>query len=224
MIANDQRTVASTGCCIGQTWIAADGLGFPKSWRTGPPAPAPASTRERILDVALDLFTEQGYDQTSLREIAEQLGFTKAALYYHFASKEEIFMALHERLHAAAGGSVDVLRDTPLTVAGWAAALDALVEAIPANRKLMQMHMRNRTAFEKLHRADYAKEHEDLEERLRGALSDPSVPLRDRIRMGTAFSALMGGLLLGGDAFGDARPDQLVEELKSVLHDILRVG
>ena len=57
------------------------------------------STRERILDVALDLFIEKGYDKTSLREIAEQLGFTKAALYYHFATKDDILMALHLRLH-----------------------------------------------------------------------------------------------------------------------------
>lgn len=48
------------------------------------------STRERIKEVALELFTEQGYEQTSLREIAERLGVTKAALYYHFKSKEEI--------------------------------------------------------------------------------------------------------------------------------------
>ena len=61
--------------------------------------PEAASTRERILDVALDLFIEKGFDGTSLREIAEQLGVTKAALYYHFASKDDILMALHMRLH-----------------------------------------------------------------------------------------------------------------------------
>src|SRR5215813_4013950 len=47
-------------------------------------------TRTRIQAIALELFTEQGYDATSLREIAERLGVTKAALYYHFKSKEEI--------------------------------------------------------------------------------------------------------------------------------------
>ncbi|SBT50791.1 TetR/AcrR family transcriptional regulator [Micromonospora narathiwatensis] len=47
-------------------------------------------TRERIQAVALELFTEQGYEKTSLREIAERLGVTKAALYYHFKSKDEI--------------------------------------------------------------------------------------------------------------------------------------
>src|SRR5579863_3643512 len=59
----------------------------------------PQGTRARILDVALDLFIEKGYDKTSLREIAGRLGFTKAALYYHFPSKQDILMALHLRLH-----------------------------------------------------------------------------------------------------------------------------
>ncbi|WP_284329283.1 TetR/AcrR family transcriptional regulator [Demequina litorisediminis] len=51
-------------------------------------------TRERIQEVALERFTANGYDQTSLREIAEDLGVTKAALYYHFKSKEEILDGL----------------------------------------------------------------------------------------------------------------------------------
>lgn len=50
----------------------------------------PASTRDRARAIALELFATQGYDGTSMREIAEQLGVTKAALYYHFAGKEDI--------------------------------------------------------------------------------------------------------------------------------------
>lgn len=52
------------------------------------------TTRERILRAALRLFAEHGYGATSMREIAEQLGITKAALYYHFDSKEDIVRAL----------------------------------------------------------------------------------------------------------------------------------
>jgi AcrR family transcriptional regulator len=54
-------------------------------------------TRERIQAVALELFTEQGYEATSLREIAERLGVTKAALYYHFKTKEDIVSSLVDR-------------------------------------------------------------------------------------------------------------------------------
>ncbi len=59
------------------------------------PGETPAdTTRERILRAALRLFADQGYGATSMREIAEQLGITKAALYYHFDSKEDIVRAL----------------------------------------------------------------------------------------------------------------------------------
>jgi len=57
-------------------------------------------TRGQIRQVALELFAEQGYEKTSLREIAERLGITKAAVYYHFKTKEEILRTLFDELLA----------------------------------------------------------------------------------------------------------------------------
>lgn len=48
------------------------------------------NTRDEILTVAMRLFVDHGYDKTSLREIADEIGVTKAALYYHFRTKEDI--------------------------------------------------------------------------------------------------------------------------------------
>ena len=62
------------------------------------PQSAPGNTRQRIQDVALELFAEQGYEKTSLREIAEALDVTKAALYYHFKTKEDILISLFQDL------------------------------------------------------------------------------------------------------------------------------
>lgn len=53
-----------------------------------------ARTRERARQVALRLFTEQGYEATSLRQIANELGINKASLYYHFDGKEAIVQSL----------------------------------------------------------------------------------------------------------------------------------
>lgn len=50
--------------------------------------------RERIQAVAVRMFAERGYDNTSLREIAEELGVTKAALYYHFKTKEDLVTSI----------------------------------------------------------------------------------------------------------------------------------
>jgi AcrR family transcriptional regulator len=51
-------------------------------------------TRERIISVAAGLFAEKGFAGTSIRDISDALGVTKAALYYHFASKEEMLAAI----------------------------------------------------------------------------------------------------------------------------------
>ncbi|MGN0127346.1 TetR/AcrR family transcriptional regulator [Glutamicibacter soli] len=51
-------------------------------------------SREKILDVATDLFVEHGYAGTPLSAIAAQLDFTKAALYYHFKSKVDILSGI----------------------------------------------------------------------------------------------------------------------------------
>ncbi|MDN5859075.1 MAG: TetR/AcrR family transcriptional regulator [Pseudonocardia sp.] len=59
------------------------------------------NTRQQIRVIAMELFAEQGYDKTSLREIAERLGVTKAAVYYHFRTKEEIVTSLFDDQLAA---------------------------------------------------------------------------------------------------------------------------
>jgi AcrR family transcriptional regulator len=65
------------------------------------------NTREQIRTVALEMFAERGYDGTSLREIAEQLGVTKAAVYYHFKTKEDILVSLLEDFLGQVDGLVD---------------------------------------------------------------------------------------------------------------------
>ena len=57
------------------------------------------STKERILDIALELFAQNGYLGTSMSDIAKQLGFTKAALYKHYTSKQEILDQIVERMN-----------------------------------------------------------------------------------------------------------------------------
>ena len=56
-------------------------------------------TKERILETALELFAQNGYLGTSMNDIAKQLGFTKAALYKHYTSKQEILDRIVERMN-----------------------------------------------------------------------------------------------------------------------------
>lgn len=72
-------------------------------------------TREAILNVALRLFHDQGYDKTSLREIADEVGVTKAALYYHFAAKEELLLSLVRPAGEALDGLLDRMAQQELS-------------------------------------------------------------------------------------------------------------
>ncbi|SPE24887.1 Transcriptional regulator, TetR family [Candidatus Sulfotelmatomonas gaucii] len=55
------------------------------------------ATRDRIVDVALDLFRRQGFEQTTMREIAAKAGVSLGSAYYYFESKEDLVMAFYER-------------------------------------------------------------------------------------------------------------------------------
>lgn len=52
------------------------------------------STKQEILETALELFSVQGYEATSISQIADAVGIRKASLYSHFASKQKILDAL----------------------------------------------------------------------------------------------------------------------------------
>ena len=70
-------------------------------------------TRALAQQTALRLFTEQGYEATSLRQIADELGINKASLYYYFDSKEAIVHALVAERGDEAEQLLDWLRSQP---------------------------------------------------------------------------------------------------------------
>ncbi|MGW4247513.1 TetR/AcrR family transcriptional regulator, partial [Nocardia sp. NPDC004722] len=52
------------------------------------------STKDAIREAALQLFSTKGFDHSSLREVADAVGITKASLYYHYASKVDLLVAI----------------------------------------------------------------------------------------------------------------------------------
>lgn len=183
--------------------------------------PAEKSTRERILEIALDLFIEKGFDKTSLREIAESLGFSKAALYYHFASKDAILLALHMRLFELGHGALDRIGQQLTGPSERGSLFEQVIGDMVANRKLFVMRERNRAAFEHLYRQD-GSETPDPEEHFRRLLADRRVPIEHRVRLACSMGAIMGGLMLAGDVFADVSSDTLRDLLCEAVGDLLR--
>jgi TetR/AcrR family transcriptional regulator len=59
---------------------------------------SPRPRKEEIVDVAMGLFAEHGYEGTSMNNVAERVGIRKASLFYHFASKDALYEAVLDRL------------------------------------------------------------------------------------------------------------------------------
>jgi AcrR family transcriptional regulator len=93
--------------------------------------------RQRLVAAALHLFSEQGYDNTTVAEIADRAGLTKSTFFRHFPDKRELLAAGQETLsrllaEGITGSAVDA---TPL--AAVAAGLEHAAEAMtPFNREL----------------------------------------------------------------------------------------
>lgn len=73
----------------------------------------PEETVRKILDTAERLFIETGYDRASLQEIIDETGLSKGAIYHHFASKEDIFYAVCDRIGQRNAGELAAVRDGP---------------------------------------------------------------------------------------------------------------
>jgi AcrR family transcriptional regulator len=180
------------------------------------------STRERILDVALDIFIEQGYDKASLREIAERMGFTKAALYYHFPSKADMLMALHLRMHNIIDEPISLLGDGAVSVETWERFLDACINTLKGNQKLFEMHRINQAAMAGVHSEGHEGAHQELEEQAMRIFSEPSLRPEDRLRMAAAFAVSFITPFLTSGLFSDAGDDFLANGLREIVHRVLQ--
>ena len=105
-------------------------------------------TKERILALALDKFSQKGYDGTNIRELTASLGLVKSAMYRHFGSKEEIWDALLDEMIAYYGarfGSTEHLPPVPDSLEGLVALTMGMAdftihdEKVVKTRKLLSI-------------------------------------------------------------------------------------
>jgi AcrR family transcriptional regulator len=185
------------------------------------------SSPERILQSALSLFSEKGYDSTSVREICESSGITKPTLYHFYGSKEGVYRALVdgtlERVRDDLAGALEgegPLRDRlrRLTLTYFEAARG---EPDLARFILALSHNPPSSAP----RTDFLRFYDDVlalvgqaitSAEARGELSPGPVDVRLLVLMGALGEALHGYLLAG-------RPD-LTPDLAETLVDVVLKG
>jgi AcrR family transcriptional regulator len=153
-------------------------------------------TRARLRELALQLFAEQGYEKTSLREIAEHLGVTKAALYYYFKSKEDIVRSLVEDYMAEMDELIEWGKAQPRTPATKTEIVRRYLGIVAGGAEVFRMLQQNQAAV-----ASLASEKERgalFRERLDALielLTGPGATLRDQVRAASAVMSVNFGCL-----------------------------
>ena len=148
------------------------------------------ATRRRILDVALELFIEQGYDRTSLREIAERLGFSKAALYYHYKAKDDILHALAETIMADLEEVLERVGREPAGPERARHALTELVDLVLRQRRIAQLILTQSPAIQRLKES---REHH-FQARVQQLLVPAGASLDTRVRASAALAVVESAL------------------------------
>jgi AcrR family transcriptional regulator len=148
-----------------------------------------AGTRARIQQVALQLFTDRGYEATSLREIAEHIGVTKAALYYHFKTKDDIIESLVRDRAEKLEELISWAEDQPPGIDTRQEFLRRYADLFyqPGHHALMRFFERNQSSMTK-HKAGEFMRARIV--RMLEILTDRSAPVTDQIRCSLAIFAL----------------------------------
>ncbi len=151
-------------------------------------------TKAEILKIAIELFTEKGYEATSLREIAEHLDITKAALYYHYSSKEDLVRALFEEHLEGLEQLVIWAREQPPGLDRRLEAVDRMIDLVTGTGlPIMRFALANPRAVRDLHpgqASGFARLAELVE-----VLVGPDAPVEEQVRLRAALLSVNTVLL-----------------------------
>ncbi|HEX4216401.1 MAG TPA: TetR/AcrR family transcriptional regulator [Candidatus Dormibacteraeota bacterium] len=177
-------------------------------------------TRTQIQQVALDLFSEQGYEKTSLREISERLGVTKAALYYHFKTKEDILRSVFQDAVAEVDDLVAWGRARPRTRETRAELLRRYGTILDGRwRTIMVFQHENQGS---LHDLVVAGEMQTRMWAVFDLFRDPDAPIVDQLRAVMAVMALH--LSMGAGKFGfPGTPEEIKAAALEISADLIGI-
>ena len=201
--------------------------------RRGPGRPRaderiPEGSRNRLLDAAVEVFAQRGYERATIDEIAQAADLSKGTLYWHFSSKAELFGALlEERVDRPIDAVLGITRTAPPeqpTAPAVGAGVAALFGEHPGVVQLMQEYwaaaardpaMRERyVARQRRLRAAVAETLRVRQERL-GAVPFALPPEQ----LATAFLTLGLGLAMEAQVDPDGVPAELFGEMLALVYD-----
>lgn len=165
-------------------------------------------TKSDICRAAMELISEKGVEKASLREIAESVGITKASLYYHYASKEDLVTALLTPLVEDMRHALEDVEEHIWSQEALRDVLGTFIDALIKHRDVGAWLMRDAGALSGFKEA--MGDMLDMTTRLHRWLAGPNPSVEDRIRA-VAATEVVGGVLTSSITVRDA-PDHVLRE------------
>lgn len=155
----------------------------------GKPVAMRGFARERVLEAALELFSDHGVSGTSLQMIADRLGVTKAAVYYQFHSKDDITLAVVKPVFDDIEHLLRIADTLPTTEARRSVTMGGMVELIIRHRRISSVFYGDPTVHRLLEGSD---EFRVVGDRLADVLLGPDPDNATRVSI-SMFSAGVHG-------------------------------
>lgn len=169
---------------------------------------AGGGTKQAIRDAAVKLFGAKGFEPTSLREVADAVGITKASLYYHYSSKLDLLVAIIDPILDHLRTLVVEIAEVPYDAEGRRTVLRAYVRGMMRHRDAGALILRDTVAiFNAM--GDRYPELWDAHQALRVWLAGPDPTATAKLRAAAALETL-GVALVSMELVPEA-PDELVE-------------
>ena len=167
---------------------------------------APGVRRKQIIDAAMRCISKQGYHGTRMDDIVAASGLSKGAIYWHFKSKEEIFLALLDDVEGAIFTSLDPAADlSPLDAikAGCRGAITAIAALRPHGQTWTEFFT-NPLSRKRMSRS-YKQSRDRLSALVEQGIDEGEIADCDPFGAAAAITAMIEGLIL--QAFLDRRFD-----------------
>ena len=134
------------------------------------PVSGPHALRERILDAARQRFIQQGYQGLSMRQIAQAVGVSKPAIYYHFQDKEQLFLAVIDAYLDEMEDLLDRIRDEDGTARHQITSIVRDILSLPVEKRAA-IHLASQDMAQ-LSRESQAAIHQAYREKFSGKIQD----------------------------------------------------
>jgi AcrR family transcriptional regulator len=171
-------------------------------------------TRSAIRDAAIRLIATKGFDQTSLREVADEVGITKASLYYHYASKADLLVAIVGPVLDEIGSIATALDETSFTDDDVRPMLGRYIASLVRHRETGVLFVRDAIPIMNAI-GDRFPEVLRINERMRTWLAGPHPTVEQQLRAAATLEVL--GIALTSN---ELVPEASVEEVERVLLDV----